>query len=193
MTTGKLLKQTFDRFYSFPLEVWESIADLGDVISTEKDEILKKKDATEKYMYYFIKGSGGILLWNKNNMICTHILYANDFFSEFLSFITQKPTPYELITFEHSELLRISHKKLNEFYDNNKYGDKIRYHAHEGLYIDKLSHQLELLTLSASQRYLDLIEIHPYIIKNVPQHYIASYLGVTPQSLCRIKNELNYS
>jgi len=188
---GKLIKQTFDRFYSIPIEVWESISDLGEIINVNKDEILKKRETTEKFMYFLIKGSGGVLLWNNNNFICTDIIYAHNFFSDFVSFLTQKPTPYELILFENSELLRISHEKLNQFYDNNEYGDKIRCFAHQGLYTDKLTHQFELLTLTASERYVNLSKLHPYIIQNVPQYYIASFLGITPQSLSRIKKEIS--
>lgn len=38
------------------------------------------------------------------------------------------------------------------------------------------------------ERYLELVTDHPEIIKRVPQHYIASYLGITPISLSRIRN-----
>jgi hypothetical protein len=41
---------------------------------------------------------------------------------------------------------------------------------------------------SPRERYEDLIKNHPEIIKRVPQHYIASYLGITPISLSRIRN-----
>lgn len=39
------------------------------------------------------------------------------------------------------------------------------------------------------QRYMDLVDRHPEIIRRVPQHYIASYLGITPVSLSRIRNK----
>ena len=40
------------------------------------------------------------------------------------------------------------------------------------------------------ERYEDLIKNHPEIIKRVPQHYIASFLGITPTSLSRIRNRI---
>jgi len=39
-------------------------------------------------------------------------------------------------------------------------------------------------------RYLNLLRDHPEIVQRVPQHYIASYLGITPVSLSRIRNKL---
>jgi predicted choloylglycine hydrolase len=41
---------------------------------------------------------------------------------------------------------------------------------------------------SPQERYRDLLTNHPEIIKRIPQHYIASYLGITPISLSRIRN-----
>lgn len=190
MEVSKLLKKTFDRFYKIPLADWEEYSELGYIINVEKEGILKEANTTEKYLYYFIKGSGGILLWNKNNFICTDILYEPNFMGDFLSLLTQKPTPYETLVFEDSQLFKISIQNINKFSAENQYGEKIWTYAYQGLYTDKLTHQLHLLTLSAAERYELIFKNDPYIIENVPQQYIASYLGVTPQSLCRIKKEL---
>ena len=59
---GQLIKTFFDRFYSVPLSVWSEISELGEIIYTEKEEVLKEAYAIEKYLYFFIKGSGGIIL-----------------------------------------------------------------------------------------------------------------------------------
>ena len=48
----------------------------------------------------------------------------------------------------------------------------------------------DLTLLDAKERYLNLIKNSPKIIKNIPQHYIASYLGIEPQSLSRIRKNL---
>lgn len=47
---------------------------------------------------------------------------------------------------------------------------------------------LSMIKDTPQERYEDLIRNHPEIIKRVPQHYIASYLGITPISLSRIRN-----
>jgi len=48
----------------------------------------------------------------------------------------------------------------------------------------------EMKTLSAKERYLDLLEKQPHIFQRVPQQYIASYLNIEPQSLSRMRNRL---
>ena len=55
---------------------------------------------------------------------------------------------------------------------------------------DYIRHFVSFIKDSPTQRYLTLIEEKPQIIQRVPQHYIASYLGVTTVHLSRIKSKL---
>jgi CRP-like cAMP-binding protein len=190
--TASLLKVSFDKYHVFPLEMWESIVSLGDTLVVEKEQILKKSDTTENFLYFIIKGSGGIILWHKDNFICTDMLFDGEFFCDYFSFLTQKPTPYEVITFERCELFRISYQKFEKYTRENEMGDKIWRYATQALYIDKHIQQLQFLTYTSSELYELILKYQPNIIQRIPQKYIASFLGITPQSLSRIRNELNH-
>ena len=72
---------------------------------------------------------------------------------------------------------------------NTEFGSKICRFAAEALFIDKQSKQIDFLTKSAKERYLELQSRCPEIILRTPQKYIASFLGITPQSLSRIRKE----
>lgn len=106
---------------------------------------------------------------------------------DYLSFITRQPTPYEVITFENSELFRISYDRFEAFTNESEYGDKIWRFATQALYVDKHYQQLQLLTLTATERYELMVRHQPFVIQRIPQKYIASYLGITPQSLSRLR------
>lgn len=188
----QLLKKAFDPYYKFPLGFWKAIALQGEVIKTEKEEIIKQSGTTEKYLYFIVKGSGGILLWHKNNFVCIDMLFEGEFFCDYLSFILQLQTPYEVLTFEKSELFRISYRSFKKFSSKNEFGDKLWRYANQALYTDKSIQQLDLLTKTAAERYADMVRLQPFIIQKVPQKYIASYLGITPQSLSRIRSEVRW-
>jgi CRP-like cAMP-binding protein len=187
---ANLLKQAFDQYYPFPLAVWQSIAESGEIYEAGKDEVIKKIDTTEKYLSLIIKGSGGIVLWNKNNFVCTDLVFEGDFFCDYLSFITQTPTPYEVITFEKSHLFRISYENFNKFTLQSEYGDKIWRYSLQVLYTEKHIQQLQFLTTTASELYALILEHQPKFIQRIPQKYIASYLGITTQSLSRIRKSV---
>jgi CRP-like cAMP-binding protein len=187
---AKLLKKSFDNYYSFPISVWTMIAGVGENIGVKKEQVIKEADKTEKYLSFILQGSIGVLLWNKNNFMCTDMLLDNEFACDYLSFITQQSTPYEVIAFEDSQLFRISYENLERITTKKEWGDKFWRFALQALYVDKHLQYLQSLTLDAAQRYELMITHQPFIIQRVPQKYIASYLGITPQSLSRLRRKL---
>lgn len=189
MRTEEKIKQAFDLYFNVPIEAWKSFTDLGEIITTTKDQTIKNADATEKYLSFILKGSGGILLWNNNNFVCIDLCYDGEFFGDYMSFLNQQATPLEVITFEPSELFRISKSNFDKLSNNTEFGDKICRFASEALFVHKQKQQIDILTKTATERYIELQTRQPEIIQRTPQKYIASYLGVTPQSLSRIRKE----
>jgi CRP-like cAMP-binding protein len=95
---------------------------------------------------------------------------------------------FTIESIEPSDVISVSKdtfEKLNEIYPEFK--DKLneylfqRFRNYVQLFLSRIKD-------SPKERYEDLIKYHPEIIKRVPQHYIASYLGITPISLSRIRN-----
>ena len=183
------IKEAFDPYFKAPLGAWRSFVSLGEVITTSKEQTIKKPNTTEKYLNFILEGSGGILLWNENNYVCIDLCYEGEFFGDYMSLLSQQPTPLEVVTFEPSELFRISKSNFDKMSSNVEFGEKICRFAAEALFIDKQRAQIDILTRSATERYLELLSRHPDVILRTPQKYIASFLGITPQSLSRIRKE----
>lgn len=68
MTTAETIKLAFDLYFNLQIEAWNSFVDLGEIVSFEKEQIIKENGRTEKYLYFLLSGSGGILLWNKTTL-----------------------------------------------------------------------------------------------------------------------------
>lgn len=189
MKIEEKIKQAFDPYFNAPIEAWKSFSDLGEIVTTTKDQTIKNTNTTEKYLSFILKGSGGILLWNNNNFVCIDLCYEGEFFGDYMSFLNQQPTPLEVVTFEPSELFRISKTNFDKLSNNTEFGDKICRFASEALFVHKQNQQIDILTKNAAERYFELQARQPEIIERTPQKHIASYLGVTPQSLSRIRKE----
>jgi CRP-like cAMP-binding protein len=190
MKIAERIKQAFDPYFDAPIEAWKSFTDLGEVVTTTKGQIIKDTGTTEKYLSFILKGSGGVLLWNNNNFVCIDLCYDQEFFGDYMSFLIQQPTALEVITFEPSELFRISKPDFDKLTVNTDYGNKICRFASEALFVHKQIQQIDLITKTATERYQELQTKQPNIIQRTPQKYIASYLGITPQSLSRIRKEM---
>lgn len=184
-----IFKTAFDPYFNAPLNIWETFTVQGDLFEASKNQTIKKYGDTEKYFYFILKGSGGIMLFQNNNYLCIDLCYENDFFGDYLSFLTQKPTDLEVICFEPSTLFRINRQKFHEL-SQTEYGKIICQTAAESLFIHKQTQQLELLSKTAEQRYIDILERQPNIVQRTPNKYIASYLGITPESFSRIRSKI---
>jgi len=77
-----------------------------------------------------------------------------------------------------------------EFLKETEFGKIIFLHAAEEDFVNKQQQQIDLLLKTAEERYMDLIKKHPKFILRIPQKHIASYLGITTQSLSRIRNKI---
>lgn len=124
MSIAEQIKSAFDPYYNAPLSVWNYYAEKGTIIQTKKDSILKSCNTIEKYSYFILKGSGGIFLWNKNNPICIDLFFEGDFFCDYLSFLHQKPTLLELMTFEECVLFRIPRPQFEDLSYISKVSNK---------------------------------------------------------------------
>jgi len=189
MNLAETIKLAFDPFFEAPLEVWESFAERGETVEFAKNQIVKEHGKHEKYFYFIIKGSGGIMLFQSNNYLCIDLCYEGDFFGDYFSFITNQSTDLEVICFESSSLFRIDKNNFRAL-SQTEYGRQICHIASEILYIHKQTQQLELLTKTAEQRYIEMYEKQPKILQRTPNKYIASYLGITPESLSRIRKRM---
>lgn len=182
------LKKFFDPFVSLDIKVWANFEKLGEVQHVPKETIIKEANTTERFLNILLKGSGGNLIWSKNNFVCIDIAFENEFLFDYMSFTLQKPSPIEVKLFEDSTLFRISHQRFQQTLIEGNFGEMITRLVAESSFIDKQQQQIDLLTKTAKERYVEQLQIRKGI-ERTPLKYLASYLGITPQSLSRIRAE----
>lgn len=87
-------------------------------------------------------------------------------------------------------LWRISHADLQFIYEQTQSGDKLGRLATESLFITAAERKIDLLTQTAEELYLRLLQEHKQLIQYIPLKYLASYIGITPQALSRIRKRI---
>ncbi|MBD0278465.1 MAG: Crp/Fnr family transcriptional regulator [Bacteroidota bacterium] len=110
--------------------------------------------------------------------------------ADLYSFFTKEPSKLSIEALEESELLLLDHEQHQKLLQNvPKYETYTRI-LYQNAYV-ALQQRLEgTLGLPAEEKYLRLIEQYPSILNRVPLHLIASYLGVTPETLSRIRKQM---
>jgi len=132
--------------------------------TNKKNEIIKDADQTEHYIN-FISGKG--------SETCISLCVANSFSSDYYSFLNQKPSIIYSRALETSELFSLTHKDLSELYSRSTMGIWIGKAIAEQLFIQRQQIQIDLLTLTAEERYLKLLSEKPEIFQRVSLKHIA--------------------
>jgi CRP-like cAMP-binding protein len=138
---------------------------------------------------YFMDPNGKELTWS------IHYNHAranlkNMFVVDYASFVRNEPGFLYFEVLQDAELTCFSRSLLEDVQRKSHFWEKVgRIFADEAYY--HTHHRTRsLLTMTATERYLELLEISPELFELVPQQYIASFLGIAPQSLSRLKREL---
>jgi CRP-like cAMP-binding protein len=153
-----------------------------------KKSIITEIGEVENHISFIEKGIVRLLIPKKEEDEITYgFSFENEFISVYDSFLTQSPSQYKLETLVETSLLSITYSDLQKVYKHTKIGNLIGRLVAERLFIIKSNRALSLLNDSAEKRYLNLFTERPNLIKKIPLKYIASYIGVTPQSLSRIR------
>ena len=116
--------------------------------------------------------------------------FKNQFVSAYDSFLTQRPSLYQLQTLTKTTILSITYKDLQEVYKTTQIGNLIGRLTAERLFLIKSKREQNLLNLTAEERYLQLFKERPELLKVIPLKYISSYIGVTAQALSRIRKRV---
>jgi len=116
--------------------------------------------------------------------------FKDQFISAYDSFLTQKPSAYQLQALTETTLLSITYDDLQDVYKNTQIGNLIGRLTAERLFLLKSKREQNLLNLTAEERYMKLFKERPELLKVIPLKYISSYIGVTAQALSRIRKRL---
>ncbi len=156
----------------------------------KRDYILKEGDVC-KTMDFIVEGCARIYINFEGKDVSRQFFFENSFVSEMTSFITQKPSLFNIDALENCKLLSINKSNLDKLYDEHtnflKFGKKMS----DNIAIFSILRNVENYTHTAKERYLRLITERPKVISRVPLHMIASYIGITPEALSRIRKEIS--
>ena len=108
---------------------------------------------------------------------------------EIYSFISQKPSDYFLQAIEDSEILYLPKYELDKLYNTHPKMQEMMRKFWEDVVLNLIDRFTALQKDSAEERYRELLS-KPAFMQTIPQKYLASFIGVTPTSLSRIRKNM---
>ena len=161
----------------------QTIHNLGDVFDSVKficDGLVRS---------FLIDSDGKDFTWSIHyNDTSSHM--KNLFVVDYASYIESQPSDLSFETIEPTVLISIKKSELELLHNRSLYWANISSAISGMAYCATHHRTISLLTKTAKERYAQLLKDNPSFLKTVPQYYVASYLGIMPQSLSRLKKEI---
>lgn len=167
---------------------WDRFKHLFKRMEVPSKTVLLAEGKISRNMFFLEKGCLRSWVDSNGKDITTQFFFEGDTVASIESFRSNQPSLYSIESIEPCVLQTISQK---DFQDVLQSSQDLQMEMQEHLFKRLLQSQnlfFSFLKNTPQQRYEDLIDKHPKIIHRIPQHYIASYLGITSVSLSRIRN-----
>ncbi|WP_211302029.1 Crp/Fnr family transcriptional regulator [Chitinophaga niastensis] len=159
-------------------------------ITTTKGTVLVAHNKRATHLYFINSGFIRNYYLQDGLEVTSHINCPPGFITSFNSFINGTNSPEVVQCITDCDLLRITKKDLDTLYQEcPNWGLTGRLIYEQALAYNE-QRTKDIMTLTAKQRYLNLLAIHPDIIQHVPLQYIASFIGIKPESLSRIRKQI---
>lgn len=186
------IKKHLEAVVELPQEDWSFFVSKMKTRFYPKKSLLLEKGEVENMLCYIEKGAIRYFVpKSANEGVTFGFRHEDEFSSAYDSLISRRPSYYSLEAMDDCMLWCITYDDLQDIYANTRSGNVIGRLFAEANLIEKWRRELSFLDKTAEERYLDIFNRRPQLFQQVPLKYLASYIGVTPQALSRIRKRIS--
>jgi CRP-like cAMP-binding protein len=157
----------------------------------KKRQFIDQPGFTSKYRNYVVSGAFRSYLIDDNGKEHTVQIAVEDWFvSDFYSYITQTPATLYVEALEDSVIFQMSYDDIESLCRTSHNLSEYFRVTTERAFAFSRKRALSSLSMSAEERFIEFLERYPGIVRRMPQKVIASYLGMTPEFLSRIRTRI---
>jgi CRP-like cAMP-binding protein len=185
-----LLIKTIQRYIPLSSQDEEIIRKLFRERRLKKGEHLLEAGNICKNVTFIQTGLVRYYSCNNGEEQVTYFNKEGEFVCNYLSFLPQVPSWVNIQALEETTVYTISHADIQLLYKQVEHGERFGRLAIEEVFINIITQVGTLYNDSPEVRYQKFLQRFPDIGQRIPQYYIASYVGVKPQSLSRIRKRI---
>ncbi|MCS4433013.1 Crp/Fnr family transcriptional regulator [Aquiflexum gelatinilyticum] len=154
----------------------------------KRQEILSAPGTVPNEIFFIVKGIVRVVVTDHAGTEHTvHFAMENQFIADYTSFLTNQDSIYTLQALEETTVVVLPREAVYWGYENLKEGQKMGRLIAEFYFVYQDTRVRNMYSRTSKERYDSISEVFPGIHNRVPQHMIASYLGITPVHLSRLK------
>ncbi len=146
----------------------------------------------EQSLYFLEEGTVRYYVEGAEKEITFDFAFPGFFFCAFTSFLTGEPVKYSIQALSDCSVYFVNKQALEALYQKDPKAVWMGKWAAEQQFIKKSAREFSLLTQTAEERYQALLQSQPVLLQQIPLKYLASYIGITPQALSRIRKRISH-
>ncbi|MDH4473533.1 MAG: Crp/Fnr family transcriptional regulator [Fluviicola sp.] len=157
------------------------------VLTLPKNQFLVTEGVVDQHIYYIESGAVRVFLQTEFEELTIRFGYKDSFITALSSFINGTPSEFYIQAIRRTQVRAVSKQQFQAAIDASPSFLKLYNAILEGLVIQQLEREVDLLTASPSERLQRVLQRSPRLFQEIPSKYIASYLRMTPETLSRVR------
>lgn len=193
LSDEQILRQSIASIHSHFTPLTEAcVVDLAKAATTlrlQKGEVFVREGQFATDVYFVLNGCARAYYLKDGKDITDWFVFENDFIIAINSFYQGIPSPHFIEVLEESILISIPKTEVNKLTEKYRAFDRLEKIAVTQTMLALQQRMVSIQFETAYQRYQNLLTVHPAITQRVPLKHIASYLGITLETLSRVRSQ----
>ncbi len=184
------LRQYFNNLLPLPDEEFEAFAKSLIRKEFDKGETMLKAGVVCDFVAFIETGAFRFYRYTESTEMVTAFFFTGDFISNYRSYLLQQPSHHNIECLEKAVVWMIKRQRIYELYDQYPLMERMGRLIAEQNYLGATSRLDHFLDFTPEERYKALLKRNSHLLQRIPQYMIASYLGISPESLSRIRKRI---
>lgn len=183
----EILRNYLEKFLLLSDEEWLDFKECIEIEKISKKDFILKEGEKCDFIAFIQEGIFSFYNFHEGEEKITAFFFSGEFASNYRSFLTKSPSKHYIEALQDSIIYKIKLEKLIKLYDKHKSIERLGRLIAENLYLGVANRLDSFMFDSPAIRYQDLLNRNSKLISEIPQYMIASYIGVKPETLSRIR------
>ena len=186
------LKKSMDSYYPLEVATWEAFKGISKYRELKKHQVLYALgEIPSSFAYVYAGLFRTFITDDKGNEYNKNFFYENTFPGSMAALLRHEPSQFAIVALEPAQIIEIDFLAYRALLQQREDLKMFQiFYLEKNWLLAKDAREIAIVQENATQRYLRFIQDYPFLLERLPQHHIASHLGITPTQLSRIRKTL---